>query len=420
MDTYIVRQLRDRLKRVVEHFPAVILVGARQVGKTTFLRHTYPDADYVVFDPAIDVENARSDPDLFLENHSEPLILDEIQYAPEVVSALKRKIDRDRRPGRFILTGSQQWSVLKGISESLAGRAAIQEMSGFDLSEICGAEEPLVPWLETFLASPDTFLAVSHEARTLPYSLYEYLYRGTLPESTQLPLDMLRLHLQSYQRTYVERDVRLLASLSDEQLFGRFFQLVSALTAQEINHSHLGREIGVTPRTAERWLSLMRGTFQWHEIQPYHGNTIKRISGKKKGYIADTGVACMAQAVGSPGVLGGHPLLGALFETAVVGDLLKQCQRMSTPPNLYHWRSHSGAEVDLLLEADGRFYPVEIKAKTNPSRGDTRGISAFRKTYPQLKVGPGLVLCCCTQSFVLTSADIAMPWCISGALGGEE
>ncbi|MHC4885273.1 MAG: ATP-binding protein [Planctomycetota bacterium] len=410
MDRYITRQIEDRILRLAAFFPVVIVIGARQVGKTTLLKHLFADADYVAFDPTIDVENARSDPDLFLNNHREPLVLDEIQYAPEVISAIKRRVDEDRQPGRFILTGSQQWSVLKNISESLAGRAVILEVDGFSLPEICGMMDTRTPWLEHWLDAPLSFAGSSRSGTPLPYSLYEHLFRGSLPESTALPLDVLRLHLQSYQRTYIERDVRLLTSLANEQLFGRFFQLASTLTAQEINYTQLGRELGVTPKTAGKWLSIMRGTFQWHEIPPYHGNAVKRISGKKKGYISDTGVACMAQAIGSPAALGGHPMLGALFETAVVSELIRQTRLMECPPNLYHWRSHSGAEVDLLLESDGAFYPVEIKVKTNPSKNDTRGITAFRKTYPHLKTAPGLVLCCCQHSFQLSPNDYAMPW----------
>jgi predicted AAA+ superfamily ATPase len=411
MSTYITRQIEERLKALFSLFPIIIISGARQIGKTTLLKHLFKDiADYVVFDPTIDVENARQDPDLFLDNHNEPLILDEIQYAPEVVNALKRRVDEARHPGRFLLTGSQQWSVLRNISESLAGRAVIVEMSGFGLNEICQMEHCRTPWLETWLNAPDNYFQQAQKGHQLPYNLYEYLYRGSLPEATQLPLETIRLYLQSYQQTYIERDVRLMASLSDEQLFGRFFQLASSLTAQEINHSKFGHKIGITPATASKWLAIMHSTFQWYEIPPYHGNATKRISGKRKGYISDTGVACMAQAISGPSALGGHPFLGALFETAVVNDVIRQTHIMAAPPNIYHWRSHSGAEVDLLLECDGCFFPIEMKVKSNPCKNDTRGISAFRKTYPHIKIGPGLVICCCKQSFPLNDNDYAVPW----------
>jgi predicted AAA+ superfamily ATPase len=367
----------------------------------------------VSFDPSIDVENARQDPDLFLGNHAEPLLLDEIQYAPEVVSALRRHVDVDRRPGRFVLTGSQQWGVLKSISESLAGRAVFLEMSGFELAEVSRAPAQVSAWLERWLDDPEECVSGRLSDVDLPYTLYEHIYRGALPEACLMPVDTIRTFMDGYRRTYIERDVRALANISDYQLFGRFFQLVSALTAQEINYSQLGRELGVTPKTAAHWLDILRGTHQWFELPPFHGNTIKRISGKPKGYISDTGLACAGLAISSPRALGGHPALGALFETAVVQEIRKQCCRMVSPPNLYHWRSHGGAEVDVILERDGRLFPIEIKAKSDPNRNDARGIGAFRKTYPDRPTAPGLILAPCASIRQISEDTWGLPWTVA-------
>ncbi len=204
--------------------------------------------------------------------------------------------------------------------------------------------------------------------------------------------------------------MRLLAEVSSLQLFGRFIQLVSALTAQEINYSQLGRELGLTPQTAQRWLDILKATFQWFEIPAYSGNLIKRVSSKSKGYIADTGLACLTQAISTPKAIGGHPLWGAIFETAVAAELRKQTSFSSPVPNFYHWRSYSGAEVDIILEYNGILYPIEIKAKTNPSRRDTMGISAFRKKYPQLNIAQGLVIAPCSGVIQLSENDYAAPW----------
>jgi uncharacterized protein len=208
--------------------------------------------------------------------------------------------------------------------------------------------------------------------------------------------------------------VRLLANISDFQLFGRFLRLLAALTGQEINHSQLGRELGLSPKTTAKWLEILIATFQWFEVPPYSGNTLKRISGKPKGYIADTGLACTSQAISTPSAIGSHPNLGALFETAVVGEIKKQISILSPRPNLYHWRSHGGGEVDLILERDAVYYPIEIKAKSNPSRKDTTGISSFRKTYPDLKIEKGLVLCPVDKILQLSELDYAVPWDIAG------
>ncbi len=388
---YKPRSLSGRVDRLVGHFPVVVVSGARQVGKSTLLRHLFPARDMVVFDPVKDVGGARQDPDLFLDNHPAPVILDEIQYAPELVPAIKRRVDRDRRPGSYILTGSQQWSVLRSVSESLAGRAVFATLEGFSLAEIAGAAGG-ASWLGRWLAGPDEVVAHPPVQRVGGRTLNEQLWRGWLPEADRLPIDLLPDFHAAYLRTYLERDVRLLAEVADWQQFGRFIQLLAAMNACEVNHSQLGRDIGVTPQTARRWLALLQATFQWWEVPAYSGNALKRISGKPKGYLADTGLACHLLQLSSPSSLGGHPQTGALFESAVLAEIRKLSALEATPPALYHWRSHGGAEVDLLLERDGRFHPVEIKLTTSPARKDARGIEAFRKTYPGLNIAPGLVI----------------------------
>lgn len=407
---YLDRLLTRRLHRLLETFPVVVVTGARQVGKSTLLEHTLGQTmDIVVFDPVIDVENARQEPELFLDNRLPPLILDEIQYAPELVPAIKRRVDEDRTPGRYVLTGSQQWGVLRSVAESLAGRAVFLDLDGLCLSEIA-CESHRRPWIAAWLDSPEAFLASDVRRLEMPRTLYEHLWRGWLPEAQFLPLDVVPDFHAAYQRTYVERDIRLLAEVSDWQLFGRFIRLLAALTAQEVNYSQLGRELGLTHQTARRWLAIMQAAFQWFEIPAWSGNVIKRISGRSKGYLADTGVACAAQAIAAPHVIGGHPLQGALFETAVVSELRKQRSWMSPRPNLYHWRAHGGAEVDLVFEYNGALYPVEVKATKTPARRDTTGLTAFRKTYPSSRVQQGLVIAPIERPIRLDEHTVAVPW----------
>ncbi len=404
------RHAEGRLRRLADHFPVVVVSGARQVGKTTLVQHLFgAGAELVAFDPAIDVENARQDPDLFLSNHRTPLILDEIQYAPELVAAIKRRVDASPAPGQYILTGSQQWSVLRSVAESLAGRAVFLDLGGFTLAEAQGRGEA-AGWLGAWLDDPGGFVQ-SPRARLRPErGPFEILWRGALPRATELDLDLVPDLLQAYLRTYVERDARLLADVSDWQLFGRFFRLLGALTAQELNYSQLGRELGLTPQTARRWTDILSATYQWFEVPPYSGNTVKRVTGRPKGYVADTGLACIGQAISAPRTLGAHPLLGALFETFVVGEVRKWAGLLSPQPRLHHWRTQAGAEVDLLVELDGVFHPIEVKAATQPSRRDTSGISAFRKTYPHLTVAPGLVICPCAALHRISDEDYALPW----------
>lgn len=215
---YRQRLITTKLQRLTTSFPAVVIAGARQVGKSTLLRHVYGEgADIVVFDPVVDVENARRDPGLFLANHRTPLVLDEIQYAPELVASLKRRIDEDRTPGQYIMSGSQQWQVLTSISESLAGRAGFLDLEGFCLAESAGSQRS---WLAAWMRNPAEFLE-SHPQRLPSLTLYEHLWRGGLPDATLLDDSVIPDFHAGYQRTYVERDVRLLADLSDWQLFGR-------------------------------------------------------------------------------------------------------------------------------------------------------------------------------------------------------
>ena len=418
---YKPRILAAKLQRMIQRFNVVIISGSRQVGKSTLLRNELSGWDTVVFDPAVDIGNARRDPDLFLNNHPAPLILDEIQYAPELVGAIKRRVDLARtanysnstsangNAGLYVLTGSQQWSVLKSASESLAGRAAFLDMEGFCLAEIAeaGGEDH---WLNRYLAAPEQFVAEPPKRLGMARTVNEQLWRGFLPEADTLERTWIPEFYNAYLRTYIERDVRLLADLADWQQFGRFVQLAAALTAQEINHSQLGRDLGMTPQTAQRWLATLRGTFQWFETPAFHGNTIKKISGKPKGYLSDTGLACSLQKISAASTLSGHPMTGALFETAVAGEIRKLSATLPTPPNIYHWRSHSGAEVDLLLERDGIFYPMEVKLSSRPSRQDTRGIASFRANYPQLKIAPGLVIAPVERVEQLSENDYCVPW----------
>lgn len=410
MKRYVERHASGRLLELSRLFPAVVVTGARQTGKSTLLEHGFgATAQTVVFDPVLDVGNARRDPELFLANHPPPLILDEIQYAPELVASLKRRIDRDRTPGQYLLTGSQQWGVLKTMAESLAGRAVFLDLEGFSCGELAGVPAGAM-WLASWLETPGP-AAARHAAPTpMPYSLYEYLWRGTLPEATQTVLAAVPAYLTAYVRTYIERDVRVLAEPADLQEFGRFFRLAAALSANEINYSELGREIGISPQTAKRWLGLLRQTFQWHEVPAFLTNRVKRVSGKTKGYLTDTGLICMAQMISSPAALSGHPITGALFETAVCAEIRRQAALLPVPPAIHHWRSAGGAEVDLVLERDNRLFPMEIKLSSAAGRRDTSGLSAFRKSYPQARIAPGLVLAPVSEMFQLTDHDYAMPW----------
>ncbi len=405
---YRPRALTQRLQQLAAAFPVVVVSGARQVGKTTLLRHAFPEHEHVVFDASLDLENARSEPDLFLRNHPGPVILDEIQYAPELVSAIKRAVDRNPSAhGRYLLTGSQQWQVLKLLAESLAGRVAFLDLQGFSLGELTGQPEG---WLARWLAQADGFFDRVRMAPRYLGPLHEWLWRGFLPRATELDLGLIPDFWTGYHRTYVERDARLAGAVDDWQEFGRFVRLMAALTAQEINASHLGREIGMTPQTARRWLAILEGTYQWFTVPAFSGNPSKRVVSRPKGYLTDTGMAAFHAQISSPQALASHPLFGALFETAMVCELRKQAGLMGTSPVFHHWRTAGGAEVDVVLERDGTLFPIEIKLTASPGKRATSGIDAFRAAHSHRAVAPGLLICAVESPRWLSDSVLALPW----------
>jgi hypothetical protein len=407
------RLIEPQLLAYVDAFPCVLLTGARQTGKSTLLQHCLGNRMKVfTFDPVQDLYGERRDPDLFLRNHPPPLILDEIQYVPSLVAAVKRWIDADRRPGQFVLTGSRQWQVMRHLSESLAGRTALLELSGFSLSE--SHEDPGMAWLPLWLravcgqsvaGTGSTLLA---GGRPITWSPAETLWRGTMPEPTGIPLAVVPGWMKGYVATYVQRDVRMQQEIRDEEQFGRFLGLCAALTAQEVNQRELGREVGSSAPTAGKWLDVLKAGRQWLELPAYARNLTQRLSRKPKGHLADTGLACHLLRLPEPHAVSGSPAFGALFETLVVTDLIKQCAVLETEPAFHHYRQHSGAEVDLVIEYAGRLFPVEVKASARVRPSDANGIAAFQAALGPL-AGEGLVVYAGGECLRLAEHATAVP-----------
>ncbi len=403
---YLSRLAETKTLQHAQLFKVVLVTGARQVGKSTLLKHLFPEHKVIVFDPIQDIHGARKDPDLFLDSFPAPLILDEIQYAPELLPALKRRVDLSPDSGQYLLTGSQNLGLLKTVAETLAGRVGVVDlapMTYWELEEIPGDR----CWLPHYLDDVETLLG---SAANDSSQLQRHIWRGGMPGLIPFPDSAVPDYFRAYVQTYVERDVLTIQNIRDMQLFDRFLGLMSALTGQEINASQLGREVGVSPKIARNWLDLLKIANQWWEVPPYHGNTIKRLSGKWKGYITDAGLGCWLQRLYSSETLIGSPQLGALFETMIVSSIRQQGLLLGMEPGVWHWRTRAGAEVDLILEYGGTFYPIEIKAKTNPNGHDARGIIAFRKTYPELNIGPGLVVCACREARWVSENVMAVPW----------
>ena len=412
---YRLRSIESSLRELCDHFPVVAVLGARQVGKSTLVEHLFGDQhEIVVFDPIDDIGQARAEPDLFLDNHPGRLFLDEVQYAPELLPAIKRRVDRSRIQGQFILSGSQNLSVIKNISESLAGRVAIVELHGLSFQEMTGSSSSgfLKDWVEdrgqrTEVGGQRS--EIINQEGEAP-SWYQTIFRGGMPGTLDLPESLLPRFFSSYLQTYVERDIRTVADIGNLQLFSRFFRLLSALSCTEINAAQIGRDLDIDRRTALAWKNVLESTYQWVEVPAFSRNPVKRISGKSKGVFSDTGMLCHLQRITSPDMIAGHPLQGRIIETWVLTEIFKICSAWNTAPGFYHYRSAGGAEVDLILELNGWLYPVEVKSKAHPSKRDIRGITSFREAFPNENVAKGLLVCAVDKPQWLSEDVLALPW----------
>ncbi len=403
---FLTRHIQKNIQYLAKHAKVILILGARQVGKSTLLKHTYPNLPHITFDPFMDLYNVKEDPDLFLSQYKDPVILDEIQFHPELMSAIKRKVDSSEQPGQYFLTGSQSLSVLKNVAESMAGRVRVVHMTPMTIHELYGY--PDQHWLPYLLDSPqylpEHFLGVIPE-----FSLWKTLWRGGFPGFINQPENLHRSFFGSYVQTYIERDIRLVENIRELREFERFIRILSALSAQEVDMVKIGQEVGVTSQTVKRWLNLVDSTYLWHALEPYHGNTLKRLIKKPKGIFSDSGLACYLTRLNTPDAVGSYPHLGALFESFVVTQVKTILDSLNVSASLYHWRTSNGAEVDLLIEYNNVFYPIEIKSKTWLNRHDARGLKAFRETYPKNKIGMSIIIYSGDRCFYVDEGILAVP-----------
>ena len=345
-----------------------------------------------------DIGRARADPELFLRLNPPPLVLDEVQNAPELLAAVKRAVDeRPGETGLYFLTGSQQLNMLGRVQESLAGRVALVDLFPMTVRELAGQGESTL-LLETLLAQPEAdavrllgTLRAAARPRG-PTDLVARLFRGGYPGLMALDDGDLPVWFASYLRTYVERDLRLLQDVTDPHDLGRFLRLLAALSGQELNAAHLGREIGISPPTARRWLSALEHSFLAWRLDAWSGNVVKRVSGRPKMHLVDTGLTNHLLTITSPTALSGHPNLGSIFESHVALEIRKQAAAMAAAPALWHWRSHGGAEVDLIIERDGVMHPIEIKLSARVSRRNGAGLAAFAESSGARRVGTRIII----------------------------
>jgi len=352
---WITRKYEKTLRDLFSQFPAVVLTGHRQAGKTALVRYVFPQMGYVSLDfPAVAAQ-AEQNPDGFFRDHPLPLIIDEVQYAPSLFRHLKALIDLERSPGRLILTGSQIFPLMQDISESLAGRCGVLNLLNLSVSEVQAAQ------------------GLFNEA--------DFLFKGGYPELHGRPETDPHLWYGAYLVTYLERDVRNILNVGSLRDFDRFLRAVAARTGQILSYSDLARDVGVSPNTVKKWISVLQASGQVVLLEPYFRNIGKRLVKSPKLYLCDTGLAAFLMGFESWAAVERHPAVGALWETHVVMEVVKAFAAVGRTVPLWFWRTSQGEEVDLVVERNGRFIAIECKYAERIDASALKGLRAFMGAY---------------------------------------
>ncbi len=346
------RDLSKAITKATQTFPALVVTGPRQSGKTTLLKHLFSKASYLNLELPDVRDRALNDPNLFLNSLTLPVILDEIQYAPDLLHYIKDRIDQSRKPAQWLLSGSQVFPLMKGVTESLAGRIAV------------------------FSLLPLTF----NEKTSSDKAIISRILRGNYPEILLNPKVDRQIWLGSYITTYLERDVRNLENVGDLRQFEIFLRLLATKTAQLLDQSELAKAIGVSVPTIDRWLSILEASYQIFLLYPYYRNIGKRLVKSPKIYFSDTGLASYLLGITTESQLVQGPSWGALFETAVISDLWKQSLHQGLKPPLYFLRTYDGLEIDLVIDQPNQLSLLEIKATATISTGQVQPLEYALKS----------------------------------------
>lgn len=402
---YTERTLESYIKKAAQQFPVMLVTGARQVGKTTLLqRAAEGKLAYVTLDDPLVLSLAKEDPALFMQRFPPPVLIDEIQYAPELLPYIKMAVDQSRRPNQFWLTGSQPFHLMRGVSESLAGRVAVIQLLGLSRRELAGQAAQSHP----FEFTSDEICARSRSGGLLSLkALYRLIWRGSFP-AIALDAEMDRdLFYRSYVQTYLQRDIRDLARVGDEMAFLRFLRTAAARTGQMLNLTDLARDVDVATNTAKNWLSILQASGLVYLLEPYHTNVTKRLVKTPKLYFLDTGLCAYLTEWSSAETLAVGAMAGAILETWIVGELLKSYWHQGQHAPFYYYRDKDKKEIDLLILKDGTLYPLEFKKSASPRKEMVRHFKVLDKL--NLPVGDGGVICLAEQPLPLSEHNMSIP-----------
>lgn len=407
---YINRHMEQYIAELSKTWSAILLTGPRQSGKTTMLRSLAEKEnigrEYVSLDDLTMREMAKNDPKMFLQLHKPPVLIDEVQYAPELFTYIKIYIDEHHNPSDFWLTGSQIFRLMHGVQESLAGRVAVLHMSPLSQRELISA--PARPFSTDF----DALLTDSKiiNAVTLP-QIFERIWNGCMPGLAGGEYADRNMFYSSYLSTYIERDVRELSGSIDALKFSRFITAVAARTSQIVNYKAIADDADINQITAKKWLEILETLGIIFLLHPYSNNVLKRTIKSPKLYFYDTGLVCYLTRWSSPEVAESGAMSGALLENFTVSEIMKSYQNAGQEPFIHYYRDRDAKEIDVIIEGDGKLCPLEIKKTSTPDKRITKTFKLIDKS--PLKIGTSAVLCMADKLSAFDSNNLIVPiWLI--------
>ncbi len=401
---YIKRHIEKVIKESEKTYPVTLITGPRQVGKSRVLKELYPKLNYETLDSPFLLSNIKDDPIGFLRLQGTPCIIDEIQKAPELFTSIKYIVDNNKKDGMYFLTGSQKFPLMKGVSESLAGRATILNMLGFSNREIYSDsfDLPFLP-IEDYLLNRQTKINLSTS------EIWQRIHKGSMPRLYENESINWQRYYADYVNTYLERDIHQLEQVGDTLSFLQFMTELASRTGELLNMGSIAKDIGVSAPTIKRWLSILEKSNIIFLLQPFSLNVNKRVIKTPKVYFTDTGLVCYLCKWTNWQVLQSGAMAGQIYETFVISEILKSYYNTGLEPSMYFFRDTNGAEVDILLYQNNTLYPIEIKKTTNPNLKDIKHFKTLADAFPSTQIGEGGVICGCDKLYSLGENNKIIP-----------